>query len=79
MYTPSGIKVLSIIAMILTLCGMAFSIIAGIKFGGIYYVGILSWVLLFWASFIGFRLSFYKLYEEEYKKVAIRVILIIVA
>jgi hypothetical protein len=79
MYTPSAIKVLSIVAMVLTLCGICFSIFAGIRFGGIYYVAILSWALLFWASLIGFQLSSYKLYEEEYKKVSIRVMLIIVA
>ena len=44
-----------------------------------FIVGIASWALLLWASYIGFRLCSYKLYEEEYKKVGIRIYLIIVA
>lgn len=38
------------------------------------------WVILLWASIIGYQLcTSYKLDEEEYKKVGIRVYLIIVA
>jgi MFS superfamily sulfate permease-like transporter len=40
---------------------------------------LLSWGLLLWASIIGLQLSSYKLYDEEYKKVTIRVCLVIVA
>ncbi|KIC92891.1 hypothetical protein OI18_20995 [Flavihumibacter solisilvae] len=40
-------------------------------------MGIISWSLLIWASVIGLQLSRYKLYEDEYRKVAIRIYAII--
>jgi hypothetical protein len=43
-------------------------------------MGIVSWAILLWASIIGYQLcSSYKLYDEEYKKVGIRIYAIIVA
>jgi hypothetical protein len=79
MFKPATIKALSIIAIILTSIGMALSILSAIKLNGIYYVGCLSWGLLLWASIIGLQLSGYKLYDDEYKKVTIRICLVIVA
>ncbi|MGI4875074.1 MAG: hypothetical protein ACRYFX_28300 [Janthinobacterium lividum] len=40
---------------------------------------VLSRALLIWAAYLGYRLASYKLYEEEYKKVGIRIYLIILA
>jgi hypothetical protein len=43
-------------------------------------MGIISWAILLWASIIGYKLcSSYKLYDDEYKKVGIRIYAIIIA
>ncbi len=42
-------------------------------------LSIVSWALLLWAAYLGFRLTSYKLYEDEYKKVGFRIYAIIVA
>src|ERR1700676_1006122 len=44
-----------------------------------FIMGIVSWGFLLWASIIGFKLSSYKLYENEYRKVGITIYLIILA
>ena len=82
MFKPSTIKAFSIVAIALSCIGLALSVIGTLlslqaKFA--FFLGIVSWVILLWASYIGFRLCSYKLYEEEYKKVGIRIYLIIVA
>ena len=73
-----AIKAASIISIILSLIGLLLSIFL-FKYAGIAgAVGIASWSILIWASIIGYKLSNYKLYVEEYKKVALRVYAIIV-
>ena len=82
MFKPQTVKAFSIVAMILSLIGLILSVasLVFLKQAKFFFLfGILSWVLLLWASYIGFRLCSYKLYEDEYKKVGIRIYLIIVA
>jgi len=67
------------VAIILSVTGLVLSIILTKAANGLFFLGVLSWAILLWASYIGFRLSSYKLYEDEYKKVGIRIYLIIVA
>jgi hypothetical protein len=81
MFQPNTVKVFSIVAMALSAIGLMLSAVALVFFKGdvslFAIIGIISWALLLWASYIGFRLTFYKLYEDEYKKVGIRIYLII--
>lgn len=79
MFKPTTLKVFSIVAMILSAIGLLVSIIMTNQGVILFVSGITSWIILFWASYIGFKLSSYKLYENEYKKVGIRVYLIILA
>jgi len=44
-----------------------------------FALSVLSWSLLLWASYLGFQLAGYTLYADEYKKVGMRIYLIIVA
>jgi hypothetical protein len=78
MYTPFTLRIAAIIAMLLSACGLALSILA-MQYSGMFLLGALSWVLLLWAGFLGFQLAGYKLYKDEYKKVGLRIYLIIVA
>ena len=64
--------------MVLSVLGLLFSLVLAQQ-SGAFALGALSWVLLLWASFLGFKLAGYKLYAEEYKKVGIRIYLIIIA
>ncbi len=79
MFKPQTIKAFSIVAIVLSAIGLLLSIFLAKQVNGIFFLGIVSWAILLWASYIGFRLSSYKLYEDEYKKVGIRIYLIIVA
>jgi len=83
MFQPNTVKVFAIIAMSLSAIGLLLSAAAVFllpgSFGLVYLMGVVSWGILLWASYIGFRLTFYKLYDEEYKKVGIRIYLIIAA
>jgi undecaprenyl pyrophosphate phosphatase UppP len=85
MFKKETVRILSIFAMALPaiafllliasifLVGMGNSI-----FGFVFAIG--ACCLFFWGGLMAFKLcSSYDLYEEEYKKVGIRVILIIVA
>jgi predicted membrane protein len=78
MFKPKTIKAVSILAMILCIVGILISIIMVKESNGSFFLGILSWLILLYASIVGFQLSSYKLYEEEYKKIGIRIYLIIV-
>jgi len=78
MYTPFTLRAAAIIAMLLSACGLALSILA-MQYSGLFLLGAISWVLLLWAGFLGFQLAGYKLYRDEYKKVGLRIYLIIVA
>ena len=79
MYKPSTIQALSIVAIVLTSLGFLLSLFIALKFSGFYYFTLISWGILIWASIIGLQLSRYKLYDDEYKKVTIRVCWIIIA
>jgi hypothetical protein len=85
MYNQKTVKAFSIVAIVLSIIGLLISILgtffltqADYTLG--FFLGIISWGLLLWASIIGYKLcTSYKLYEDEYKKVAIRIYLIVVA
>ena len=78
MFTPRALKMAAILAMALSVIGLLLSLLLVGKSGS-FIMGIVSWSLLIWASYIGFKLSSYKLYEEEYKKVGFRIYAIIAA
>ena len=85
MYKQNTVKVSSIVAIVLSIIGLVISILgtfvlteASYTFS--FFLGIISWSFLLWASIIGHKLcTAYKLYEDEYKKVAIRIYLIILS
>jgi hypothetical protein len=85
MFQKKTVKAFSIVAIILSSIGILLSVIAALviqkSLGTLAFImGIISWAILLWASIIGYKLcSSYKLYDEEYKKVGIRIYLIIIA
>ena len=85
MFKQQTVKAFSIVAIILSVIGLLISILGTIllthtKVGFAFFLGIVSWAFLLWASIIGFQLcNSYTLYEDEYKKVGIRIYLIILA
>ena len=79
MFKPATLRVFAIIAMVLSLLGLALSLLLVRQSGGGAVLAVVSWGLLLWASYLGFKLTSYKLYEDEYKKVGIRIYLIIAA
>ena len=85
MYNQKTVKAFSIVAIVLSSIGLLISILGSFfltqtEYSIGFFLGIVSWGLLLWASIIGYKLcSSYKLYDDEYKKVAIRIYLIIVA
>ena len=78
MFTPRALKIAAILAMALSVLGLLLSLLLVGKSGS-FIMGVVSWSLLIWASYIGFQLSSYKLYEDEYKKVGFRIYAIIAA
>lgn len=79
MYQPKSLRAASIIAIILSLLGLLGSGVLMTQFNGMFFMGVLSWALLLWASVISFQLSKYPLNEDDQKKLGIRIYLIIVA
>ena len=85
MFKQQTVRGFSIVAIILSTIGVLTSIAGSIllkqsvnSLG--FFLGIFSWALLLWAPIIGYKLcTSYTLYEEEYKKVGIRIYLIIAA
>ncbi|PWT74821.1 MAG: hypothetical protein C5B59_10245 [Bacteroidetes bacterium] len=79
MFTPKAVRISSIIAIILTSLGLLLTILLIViaKKSGLIYMGLVTWAVLIWASILGYQLSNYHLYEDEYKKVGIRIYLII--
>jgi hypothetical protein len=79
MFQPKTIRSFAIAAIALAIVGLLLSLVL-IKYSLVGAVaGIVSWGLLSWAGIISYKLTFYKLYEEEYKKVGIVVYCIIIA
>ena len=78
MFKPATLRIFAIIAIILSIFGLIISALAAIKYPGTA-LSIVSWALLTWAAYLGFRLTSYKLYEDEYQKVGIRIYVIILA
>ena len=85
MFEKKTVKAFSIVAIVLSVLGLLLSLLATLVIHGgkgtlAFLVGIISWALLLWASIIGYQLcSSYQLYEEEYKKVGLRIYAIIIA
>lgn len=85
MYQQKTVKIFALVAIVLSAIGLLFSIFgifsstnAGFSFS--FFLGMISWALLLWASIVGHQLCIsYNLYEDEYKKVGIRIYLIIAA
>ncbi len=83
MFKQQNVKALSLVAIVLSAVGLLISLIGTLFVTGTgytmgFFLGIISWSFLLWASIIGYQLSAsYKLYDDEYKKVGIRVLLII--
>ena len=79
MYQPKTIRAFALIAIGLCLLGLVGSGIMMMRASGIFFLGVLSWAILLWASIIGFQLSKYPLQNDEYRKVGLRIYLIIAA
>jgi hypothetical protein len=85
MFEKKTVKVFSIIAIVLSALGLLLSVLGTLLIQGgsatfAFFMGIVSWAILLWASIIGYKLcSSYKLYDDEYKKVGLRIYAIIIA
>ena len=77
MYKPKTIRVFAIVAIVLSVLGLLLSGVMMTRASGLFFLGVVSWVLLLWASIIGYQLSRYPLDGEECKKVGLRIYLII--
>jgi hypothetical protein len=78
MFKPKTIRIAAIITILLSLLGLANSIQVLLRTGNIF-LGIISWTMMLGASYIGYRLSGYKLDGEAYRKVGLRVYFIVAA
>ena len=78
MFKPATLRIFAIIAIILSALGLLISALITLKHPS-GALSVVSWALLLWAAYLGLRLTSYKLYEDEYKKVGIRIYLIILA
>ena len=84
MYEQKTVRAFSIVAIVLSIVGLLISILLTFflptDYSIQFFMGLVSWSFLLWASIIGYKLcNSYKLYDDEYKKVGIRIYLIIVA
>jgi len=85
MFQKQTVKIFSIIAIVLSVIGLLLSVVGTLVIQGgpatlSFFLAIVSWALLLWASIIGFKLcSNYKLDEALYKKIGLRVYVIILA
>ena len=79
MYHPKTVRIFALIAIGICLLGLVGSGIMMMRASGIFFLGVLSWAILLWASIIGFQLSKYPLQDDEYRKVGLRIYLIIAA
>ena len=77
MYKPKTIRVFAIVAIVLSVLGLLLSGVMMTRASGLFFLGVVSWVLLLWASVIGYQLSSYPLDGEECKKAGLRIYLII--
>ena len=77
MYKPKTIRAFAIVAIVLSVLALLVSGVLMTRASGLFFVGVVAWGLLLWASVIGYQLSRYPLDDEEYKKVGLRIYLII--
>lgn len=84
MFQKSTIKAFSVVAIVLSSLGLLACIAGTLLFKGgtvlTFILGMATWGLLLWASIIGCQLTTsYQLYDNEYKKVGIRIYAVIIA
>jgi hypothetical protein len=83
MFQKSTVRAFSILAIVLASVGLLLSVVGTLFIQSstfAFVLGIIEWAFLLWASVLGYKLTTtYKLYEEEYRKVGIRIYAIIVA
>jgi hypothetical protein len=77
MFEPKTIRIGAIVAMILSAIGLLSSVVLIASASLAFIMGVISCGFLLWASYLGFKLSSYKLDENEYKKIGINILLII--
>jgi hypothetical protein len=82
MFKQKTVKTSSIFAIILSIWGLIFSIFGFVFFktetSTVFVISLISWSFFLYGSIIGYQLcKNYQLYPEEYKKVGIRIYLII--
>ena len=70
MYKPSTIKILSILCIVISIVGLFLQILA--NQWGMLGIDIFKWLFMIFAGYLGWRLSSYKLYDEEIKKITLR-------
>lgn len=84
MFKKNTITIFSIISIIFSSLALIASILAlfllhdnNLSFNFIFEI--VSWILLLWSSILGYKLcTSYNLYDDEYKKIGIRIYLIII-
>ena len=84
MFQKKTVKTFSIVAIILSVSGLLLSVTGAFFIHNnrtfAFFMGIVSWAILLWASIAGYKLcTSYKLDDEEYKKVGLRIYAIIIA
>jgi hypothetical protein len=82
MFSQKTVKIASVVAIILSIIGLLLSIVGTLLVQGTgvaFFIGCISWAILTWASIIGYKVSSYKLYAEDYKKIGIRIYAIILS
>ncbi|MDB5236820.1 MAG: hypothetical protein JWR44_3813 [Hymenobacter sp.] len=79
MFKVQTIRAFAIIAILVSVLGLLLSGVMMTQASAMFFLGVLSWALLLWASIIGLRLTRYPLHEDDLKKVGIRVYLILAA
>jgi hypothetical protein len=86
MFRQNTVKSFSIVAIILSSLGLLSNVLGTLFIQGSmatfsFFMGIVSWAILLWASVISYQLcgTSYKLDGDDYKKIGIRIYLIIAA
>lgn len=73
MYNSTTIKIFAILCIIVSLFGLLLQIASNEL--GLFGFEVLKWLLCLYSGYLGFRLSSYKLYDDEIKKVTLRLAL----
>jgi hypothetical protein len=73
MYKPNSIRLLSFLCIGISIIGLILQLLA--NQWGMLGIDIIKWLFMIYAGYLGFRLSYYKLYDEELKKITLRLLL----